>query len=397
MIGSAAMAHSPGQNGADRRRRRWQKQRAASTRLAKNDQNENISQPAPLAEPHGRAHFANAAGNESRPRAFYAAEAGSDYRMAHQFADALDDFAMAVLAGLAQSKKSIPARFFYDQTGSELFEEITRLPEYYPTRVETGLLQHHAGAIADLAGVGRALIEFGSGSSTKTPLLLEALKPPVYVPIDISNDFLHASADVLARAYRQIRVEPVAGDFTAPLRLPVLPRPLVGFFPGSTLGNFPHAAAVDLLRSFRETLGSGARLVIGLDTRKDQALLEAAYNDAAGVTAAFNLNLLHRINRELGGTVPVDAFVHKAIWNDRLGRIEMHLFAIRDVRFHAAGQSFEMAEGESIHTENSYKYTPEEARLLARAAGWEPQASWFDEAQMFGVHVWAANGDMIEP
>lgn len=312
-------------------------------------------------------------------------------------AETSSDFAQAVTAGLSQINKTIPARFFYDDAGSALFEDITRLPEYYPTRVETGLLRRHGAEIADLVGRGRPLVEFGSGSSAKTPLMLEALETPVYVPIDISGDFLAASAAALALAHRQVRVHPIAGDFTAPLRLPVLARPLVGFFPGSTLGNFPHAAAVDLLRSFRDTLGARAWLIIGIDTRKDPAVLEAAYDDAAGVTAAFNLNLLHRINRELGGTIDIDGFAHRALWNDVVGRIEMHLVATRPMQFQAAGRMFEMAEGESIHTENSYKYTAQEIRLLARTAGWQPVESWFDAGRQFGLHLWSVPEAAIEP
>ncbi|KRB86785.1 dimethylhistidine N-methyltransferase [Sphingomonas sp. Root710] len=317
--------------------------------------------------------------------------------MEHIVAETSSDFAQAVLAGLGQPRKTIPARFFYDEAGSALFEDITRLPEYYPTRIETELLRRHGMEIADLVGRGRPLIEFGSGSSAKTPLMLEALETPVYVPIDISGDFLAASAAALAQAHRQVRVHPIAGDFTGPLRLPVLARPLVGFFPGSTLGNFPHAAAVDLLRSFRGTLGARAWLIIGIDTRKEAAILEAAYDDASGVTAAFNLNLLHRVNRELGGTIDVDSFAHRALWNDAVGRVEMHLVATRPMRFRAAGSVFEMAEGESIHTENSYKYTAEETRLLARTAGWQPVKSWFDADQQFGLHLWSAPETILEP
>ena len=311
--------------------------------------------------------------------------------------EAAGDFAEAVVEGLSQRQKTIPARFFYDRRGSELFEAITRLPEYYPTRTEAALLKARAGEIARLAGAGRPVVEFGAGSAAKTPLLLAAVQPTAYVPIDISGDFLTASTAALARAHPQIRVQPVVGDFTRPLALPNLARPLTGFFPGSTIGNMAHAGAVDLLRSFRATLGAGARLVIGIDRRKNPRLLEAAYDDDAGVTAAFNLNLLHRINRELDGDVPVDAFEHRAWWHDGLGRIEMHLVATRDLRFRAAGRSFAMCEGETIHTENSYKYTPEEARLLARASGWEPMAMWTDADQLFGLHVWAAAEGRMEP
>lgn len=306
-------------------------------------------------------------------------------------------FCLSVLQGLALAQKAIPARFFYDRRGSELFEQITRLPEYYPTRTEIALLKAHATDIAHLTGKRRPVVEFGSGSSTKTPIVLAALEPTAYVPIDISGDFLEASAADLGAAYPDLKVIPVAGDFTKALELPYLEGPLTGFFPGSTIGNFRPRAAVDLLRLFRETLGEGARLVIGVDTRKNQRLLEAAYDDADGITAAFNLNLLHRINRELEGTIPVDAFEHRAVWHDGKGRIEMHLLAIRDLTFEIAGDSFSMREGETIHTENSYKYGPEEARMMARASGWEPMAVWTASENMFSIHVWAAAAECTAP
>jgi dimethylhistidine N-methyltransferase len=302
-----------------------------------------------------------------------------------------------VRAGLGQQRKSIPARFFYDYAGSELFEQITALPEYYPTRTEVALLTDHAPDIARLAGTARAVVEFGAGSATKTPLLLSALGSKTYVPIDISGEFLEEAASGLRCALREVEVIPVVGDFNQPLELPSLAGPLIGFFPGSTIGNFDPARAVDLLRSFRATLGKGALLVIGMDLRKAPGVLEAAYDDAAGVTAAFNLNLLHRINRELGGTIPVDAFEHRAVWNDRLGRIEMHLMASRAVRFEAAGEQFSLEGGETIHTENSYKYAPEEARMMARAAGWEPIVMWTDPDALFSLHVWTTAPDDLQP
>jgi L-histidine Nalpha-methyltransferase len=308
-------------------------------------------------------------------------------------------FARDVVAGLSQVPKVIPARYFYDRRGSELFEAITELPEYYPTRTEVALLERHGHDIARLTGAGRVVVEFGSGSSAKTPQLLRQVAPAAYVPVDISADFLAASAQALAAAHPGLDVLPVAADFTRAFDLPapVVGKPMLGFFPGSTIGNLDHAGAVDLLRAFRATLGADARLVIGIDTRKNPRLLEAAYDDAAGVTAAFNLNLLRRINRELGGTAPVDAFEHRALWNDALGRIEMHLVALRDVAFEAAGRSFRLHAGETIHTENSYKYTPEEARLLARAAGWEPMAAWTDDRALFALHVWQAPPARINP
>ena len=307
------------------------------------------------------------------------------------------NFAQDVVHGLAQPRKTIPARYFYDLRGSELFEDITRLPEYYPTRTELALLQAHGADLARLAGRGRTLVEFGAGSVTKTPLLLDAMQAHTFVAIDISAQFLSQAARALAAARPELRVIEVAGDFTRPLALPPVPAPVTGFFSGSTIGNFDHRAAVDLLRSFRSTLGEGARLVIGIDTRKNPHLLEAAYDDAQGVTAAFNLNLLHRINRELDGTIPLDAFEHRAVWHDGYGRIEMHLVAVRDVAFEAAGHDFAMREGETIHTENSYKYTLAEARLMARASGWEPLAFWTDSEELFGLHVWGAASEELQP
>lgn len=304
--------------------------------------------------------------------------------------DGVSDFSQSVLAGLAASPRSIPSRFFYDRRGSELFEDITGLPEYYPTRTETALLRAHSSDIARLMGTGGSLIEFGAGSAAKTPIVLAALQPAAYVPVDISGAFLEDSAAALASAHPALRVMPIVADFTKAFRLPSLPQPLAGFFPGSTIGNFAPAVAVDLLRTFRETLGDDARLLIGLDTRKNQRLLEAAYDDADGVTAAFNLNLLHRINRELDGDIPVEAFEHQAIWHEGHGRIEMHLAAARDMNFTISGKGFSMRAGETIHTENSYKYTPAEASMLARASHWDPVAAWTDADGLFAIHIWSA-------
>ena len=313
--------------------------------------------------------------------------------------DALGDFGAAVLAGLASTPRTIPARYFYDARGSALFEAITELPEYYPTRTEIGLLTNHAAEIGATVGPGRAVVEVGSGSSVKTPLLLRAVAPSAYVPIDISATFMAESAAVLGAAFPGLPVHPLAGDFTAALRLPraVEGMPKLGFFPGSTLGNAAPHAAVDLLRAFAATLGGDAWLVIGLDLRKNRHVLEAAYDDAQGVTAAFNLNLLARINRELGGTVDASAFRHRARWNGDMGRVEMHLEALRDTAFEVLGQRFAFAAGETIHTENSYKWTLDEARLLARAGGWEPVTVWLDAAAKFGLHLWRVAGDGAEP
>ena len=308
-------------------------------------------------------------------------------------------FAEAVIHGLSQTHKTLPARFFYDRRGSELFEAITRLPEYYPTRTERALLEAHGADIARLTRGSDTLVEFGSGSSAKTRLLLDAMRPRRYIPIDISGDYLGDAARSVADDYPATEVIPLAADFTGPVRLPPAAedRPFTGFFPGSTIGNFAPAAAVDLLRSFRSTLGPGARLIVGFDLRKNPRIVEAAYDDAAGVTAAFNLNLLQRINRELDGTIDVAQFEHRAEWNDLHGRIEMHLVAQCDLAFDAAGRRFAMAAGETIHTENSYKYRTEEARLLGRASGWQPMACWADAEALFSVHLWFAQDEAIDP
>lgn len=296
------------------------------------------------------------------------------------------DFARDVLAGLALPQKAIPARWLYDQAGSELFEAITELPEYYPTRTETGILTEHGAAIG-AAVAGRTVVEFGSGSSTKTPLLLSHAAPLAYVAIDISGDFLRASVGDLQARFPGLRCYAVEGDFMAPVALPgeVVGRPMLGFFPGSTIGNMGPAAAVDLLRSMRATLGEGAALLIGFDRVKPVEVLIPAYDDAAGVTAAFNRNLLTRINRELGGDVPTDAFAHEARWNEPRGRIEMHLVAQRVVAFTVAGQRLAMAAGETIHTENSHKYALGEARRLLEAGGWTPAADWSDREGWFSL------------
>lgn len=317
--------------------------------------------------------------------------------------DADGNFAEAVLIGLSAPQKVIPARFFYDTVGSELFEAITRLPEYYPTCTEVAILEACGVEIAAATGPGRAVVEFGSGSSAKTPLLLRTVSASAYVPIDISAEFLEMAASDLARKLPELPVFPLAADFTRPLKLPagIANRAKLGFFPGSTLGNLAPMAAVDLLRAFGDTLnggrGDGAWLVIGLDLRKDADVLEAAYNDAAGVTAAFNLNLLHRINRELDGTVDPAAFEHFAPFNANLGRIEMHLRATRDVAFTVLGETFTMTADETIHTENSYKWTLDEARLLARAGGWSPVDVWTDPDELFAVHLWRRDIGALQP
>ena len=296
-----------------------------------------------------------------------------------------------VLTGLKQKQKAIPARWLYDDSGSQLFEDITDLPEYYPTRAETEILEARGEEFARLIGEGRAVVEFGSGSSVKTPLLLRAIHPAAYVPLDISGDFLRQSAAALAEKFPAIDVYPVEADFMREVDLPENTRSLkkLGFFPGSTIGNMVPRTAVDLLRSMRATLGAehGEKplLLIGMDLVKDREVLEAAYDDSKGVTGEFNLNLARRINRELSGTIPVDALRHKAPWNDDFARIEMHLEAVRDIEFEVAGRRFAMRKGETIHTENSHKFTRRSANTLLLAGGWTPQARWTDENGLFSL------------
>lgn len=296
-------------------------------------------------------------------------------------------FRADVHAGLGQTQKAIPARWFYDTTGSALFEDITALPEYYPTRSETDLLTRHAADIAAAVGPGRAVVELGSGSSTKTPLLLGAIAPAAYVPVDISGDFLRDSAAALAARFPGLPIYPVEADFTQRVAMPreICPLPKLGFFPGSTIGNMVARTAIDLLRNWREALGEESSLLIGIDRIKDIAVLTRAYDDPAGVTAAFNLNLLERINRELGGDIPVDNFTHRAIWNDVHARIEMHLVAACDIDFTVDGRAYHMAAGETIHSENSHKYGARDANLLLRASGWTPVATWDDTDPSFAL------------
>ncbi len=300
-----------------------------------------------------------------------------------------DPFRTEVFAGLNARPRTLSPRWFYDRRGSELFEAITALPEYYLTRAEYNILLHHAAEIARITGIGRALIELGSGSSVKTPLLLNALAPSAYVPIDISGEFLHQSITSLAKRFPALSIHPVTADFTYPFTLPAPVRhlPRVGYFAGSTIGNMTVAVAVEFLRSIARTLGEDALLLIGVDRIKDAKRLVAAYDDAQGVTARFNLNLIHRINRDLQGTIPVEAFRHVALWNDYEARVEMHLEAVRDIEFTVAGESFSITEGETIHTENSLKYGPREARTLLRAGGWSPIAEWTDPEGLFTLFL----------
>jgi dimethylhistidine N-methyltransferase len=299
------------------------------------------------------------------------------------------DFADAVLTGLAGEPKSIPSRFFYDAKGSELFEEITELEEYYPTSAEIALLDAHADEMAALAGPGVSLVEFGSGSSRKTDSLIEALSGlDSYVPIDISDAALAGAANRLRGKYPGLAVWPLHGDFNRALELPrqMRTRKKLGFFPGSTIGNLTRGDARRFMENCRSLLGANCAFIVGVDLKKDLGRLLPAYNDSRGVTAAFNLNLLERINRELEGDFDVGRFAHEAIYNDAEGRIEMHIRSLADQTAQVLGERFRFAEGETIHTENSHKYGVEEFQALARSAGWNPVKVWTGAERLFSVH-----------
>jgi len=312
------------------------------------------------------------------------------HRHALDFADAA--FAHDVVAGLSGKPKRLSPKYFYDETGSQLFEQITQLPEYYPTRCELSILQRHAADIARLIPADAAMIEFGSGSTRKARMLLEAAPAiTAYVPVDISSEMLMQEARELKRDFPRLAVCPVEADFTGPFRLPraVASRPRLGFFPGSTIGNFePHDAAA-FLRHAASMLGGGSTLIIGIDLVKDAKVLNAAYDDAAGVTARFNLNLLARINRELNASFDLESFSHQAFYNTERRRIEMHLASCKRQRVRVAGRSFDFRAGETIHTENSYKYTRESFGAMARGSGWTPVAAWSDLQGYFSVQALA--------
>lgn len=321
-----------------------------------------------------------------------------------------ESFRDAVLRGLSCSQKSLEPKWFYDRRGSELFERITRLPEYYPTRTELGILRSAARQLALLLGPRVSLVEYGSGSSAKVRLLLDALRTPTaYVPIDISREFLLAAAAELAAEYPDLRVLPVCADWSRPLALPPAASEgatrRVVFFPGSSIGNLHPDEAARFLCGAARLAGAGGGLLVGVDTppeppapatplapaagalpAKTCAVVEAAYDDPAGVTAAFDTNLLVRINRELGGTFDVARFQHRALWNGALGRVEMHLESLADQTVRVAGEVFRFARGETIHTECSYKYAPDDFAALASRCGFTPERVWTDPAGWFAVH-----------
>ncbi len=312
----------------------------------------------------------------------------------HDLKPQLADMREEVLAGLAAQPRRIAPKYFYDKRGSELFDAITRLPEYYPTRTEVGILESRLDAIAGMLGRGNVLLEYGSGSSRKIRLLLESLRPLAYLPVDISREHLLGAAEALAVDYTWLEIHAICADYADGLELPWRPPPRAGvdvpitaFFPGSSIGNFERPAAARFLAGVRRTLGRNGQLLVGVDRRKETAALEAAYNDSEGVTAAFNRNVLVHLNRALAGDIDVDAFAHRAHYDEREGRIEMHLVAQRAVSFTLGGESFDVEAGESIHTENSYKYAPEEFRELAAGVGFDSVAEWSDPQAQFSVFL----------
>ena len=300
-------------------------------------------------------------------------------------------FLSDVLDGLSHPQKRLAAKYFYDTRGSEIFEEITELEEYYPTRTEIGILESRAASIAALAGPGVVLIEPGAGATRKVRILLDALEAPAaFMPTDISGEHLVAAAGQLAADYPHIQIIPVIADYTRGVDLP-LPAGAetakrVVFFPGSTIGNFDRGEAAVFLRRMAELVGSGGGVIVGADLKKDPTVLVAAYDDAKGVTAAFNKNLLVRMNAELDANFDLDAFRHRAIWNEAKGRIEMHLESLRAQNVTIDGRRFTFDAGETIHTENSHKFTIAEFQAMAKTSGLSPRAAWTDPQERFSVH-----------
>lgn len=294
-----------------------------------------------------------------------------------------------ILEGLNQKQKQISPKFFYDEAGSRLFDEICRQPEYYPTRTELGIMKARVHEIADHIGPQASVIEFGSGSSIKTRLLLENLeKVAAYVPVDISRDHLLQAAESLAADYPHIEVLPVCADFTRPFDLPeptVEPLRNMVFFPGSTIGNFAEAEAQNLLSVMRTEAKSDGALLIGVDLSKPREILEPAYNDAAGVTADFNLNMLKRLNQEHGANFDTDLFEHDAIFDEQHSRIEMRLVSLQKQSVEVAGEEFAIDKGEYIVTEHSHKYSREQFAAMANAAGFEVKSVWTDPEELFSV------------
>jgi dimethylhistidine N-methyltransferase len=305
------------------------------------------------------------------------------------------DFLRDVLDGLGAAQKTIPCKYLYDARGSQLFDAITQLDAYYPTRTETSILTDYAADIAQAVGPRARVVEYGSGSSVKTRLLLDALERPAsYVPLDISADHLAASAERLQTEYPDLHVAPVVADYTAPFELPDTPgRRTLVFFPGSTIGNFDPDEAHAFLELMREAAGPDGAVLIGVDLRKDAQTLEQAYDDDQGVTAEFNLNLIARINRELGGTLDPDGFRHEAVWNADAGRVELYLVSLREQQARVGEERVRFARGERIHTENSYKYSLDGFGRLAARAGLHVDRVWTDPQSRFSVQLLTAASD----
>jgi dimethylhistidine N-methyltransferase len=297
-----------------------------------------------------------------------------------------------VVAGLSLPQKALPPKYFYDAKGSRLFERICRLPEYYPTRTELRLTRSHVAEIARFAGKGCALIEYGSGEGLKTRVLIRALRPSVYIPIDISDEALGRAAARLQREFPRLEIAPVPGDFSRPLKIPFFSQKQktagrrVVYFPGSTIGNLTPDEAHAFLRMTRGQVGPKGAMLVGVDLKKDPVLLHSAYNDSRGVTAAFNLNLLERINRELDGDFDLGRWRHYAFYNAALGRVEMHLASLAVQTVNVGDHRFRFERGETIHTENSYKYSVAEFQVLAARAGFKPIKVWTDPASLFSLH-----------
>ena len=296
-------------------------------------------------------------------------------------------FLRDVLDGLSKPRKTLPCQYFYDEAGSNLFEQITELPEYYPTRTERGILQDNIEEIAAALGQSALLVEYGAGASTKTRILLDALKSMAgYVPIDVSEAFLLQTAEQLRRDYPALGVHPIVGDFMVRFGLPNdIEGTPIGFFPGSTIGNLSDTEILGFMTAARALLGDTGKFLIGIDLRKAESILVPAYDDAAGVTAAFNLNLLKRINRELGATFNIDQFAHRAIWNADASQIEMHLESLSDQSVDIRGVTIPFSKGETIHTEISRKFTLDAILPLFERTGWQLTKRWHDENSYFAV------------
>jgi len=310
----------------------------------------------------------------------------------HDFHPEISDFYSEVVAGLQTEPKKIPPKFFYDETGSQLFEQICQLPEYYPTRTEQKILNENAAEIARIIGQHPYIIEPGCGSCEKIKLLLETLRPDTYVPMDISKEFLQASAQALSDEYPWLEVHAACVDFTEPMVLPFCPPEVrkLAFFPGSSIGNFEPQQAQHFMHHVLNMVGPRGGLLIGVDLKKDEQKLNSAYNDEKGITADFNLNLLSRINAELDADFKLECFDHHAFYNAEAGRIEMHLVSQKSQQIKIGEHLISFALGETIHTESSYKYSIEEFQALASDAGFTPIHVWTDADNQFSVHYFEA-------